>query len=188
MFDQSTYNSETWDDWIELRAAPAVPGVVEFIRAAQSLGVHVAFITNRACRARPGTTAECPQKTDTLANLADVGIDVQSVTLFLRGERPDGPCSVHLSETERADGKWSSDKTSRRACVRLEHEIVMLFGDQLGDFTNEHEGPAATHGRSTAAEYSDRWGKSWFMLPNPTYGDWKPPTFTEKQTQIRGVR
>ena len=188
VFDQATYNSETWDDWIELRAAPAVPGVVEFVRTAQSLGVHVAFITNRACRTRPGSPEVCPQKTDTLANLADVGIDTQSVSLFLRGERPEGPCSARLTEAEQASGTWSSDKTSRRECVRLDREIVMLFGDQLGDFTNEHDDSDTQHGRSTAADYSDRWGRSWFMLPNPTYGDWKPSTFPEKQTRIRGLR
>ena len=75
VFDEATYESESWDRWIALRDAPPVPGVVDFIRASQSLGVHVAFITNRACRARPDTAEDCPQKEDTFANLRDVGID-----------------------------------------------------------------------------------------------------------------
>ncbi len=188
VFDGTTYDRETWDDWIALQAAPAVPGAVAFIRAGQSLGFHFAFITNRACRARPKTAEECPQKGETMANLKAVDIDTSSVTLFLRGERPGTRCRALLSEPEQASGTWSSDKGSRRACVGLEREVVMLFGDQLGDFISEDDGSARESGRDAATEYNDRWGKSWFMLPNPTYGNWKPPAYSQKQTQIRGIR
>ena len=88
VLDDATYEGESWDRWVALRAAPATPGVVDFIRASQSLGVHVVFITNRRCRARPDSTGDCPQKDDTLANLQDIGIDTTSTTLFLRGEIP----------------------------------------------------------------------------------------------------
>ena len=185
--DDATYESESWDRWIALRAAPAVPGAVDFIRTSQSLGFHVAFITNRTCRARPDTDEDCPQKLDTLVNLQDVGVDTESTTLFLRGERPTGQCRALLSASEQAEGKWSSDKTSRRECVILEHDIVMLFGDQLGDFTAEEGGSSGESGRDVAAKYSEYWGKTWFMLPNPTYGGWRPRTSDEKRSLIRGI-
>ena len=185
--DDASYESESWDRWIALRAAPAVPGAVEFIRTSQSLGFHVAFITNRACRARPDTDEDCPQKTDTLANLEDVGIDTGSTTLFLRGERPSGQCRALLSAAEQADGKWSSDKTSRRGCVELEHDIIMLFGDQLGDFTEEAGDSSGESARDIAARFGEYWGKTWFMLPNPTYGGWRPRTPDEKRSLVRGI-
>ena len=193
VFDDATYQGETWDRWIALRAAPPVPGVVDFIRTSQSLGFHVAFITNRACRSRPNTadaanTAEnCPQHEDTLVNLEDVGVDTSSTTLFLRGDRPSDRCRALLSAAEQSDGRWSSDKTSRRECVALEHDIVMLFGDQLGDFTEEQVGSSDESGRDIAAEFSEYWGKTWFMLPNPTYGGWRPSTSSQKRTLVRGL-
>ncbi len=187
VMDDATYEGGTWDEWIALRAAPAVPGVVDFIRTSQSLGFHVAFITNRACRSRPDAAEDCPQKADTLVNLEAIGVDSGSTTLYLRGERPSQRCREFLSASERADGKWSSDKTSRRECVRLDHDIIMLFGDQLGDFTEEQGGPSADSGRDTAAEFGEYWGKTWFMLPNPTYGGWRPRTHPEKRTSIRGI-
>ncbi len=187
IFDDATYEGGSWDAWVALRAAPAVPGVVDFIRTSQSLGFHVAFITNRACRARTDTVEVCPQKAETLANLAQVGIDTTSTTLFLRGERPPQRCRSLLSESERAEGSWSSNKTSRRECVKLDHEIVMLLGDQLGDFTEEGGGPSGEAGRDVAAGHRALWGKSWFMLPNPTYGGWRPRAPLEKRSLLRGI-
>ncbi len=182
--DDASYNSDSWDAWVALKAAVEVPGAVDFIRTSQSLGFHVAFITNRPCRPRPDTPEDCPQDEETLVNLEDVGIDTASTTLFLMGERPPPQCEAFLTEAEQADGTWSSDKTSRRACVSLDYDIVMLFGDQLGDFT---ETDAPSSGRDTAAEYAEYWGKTWFMLPNPTYGGWRPRDAAEKRSLIRGI-
>lgn len=187
VLENKRYESESWDRWIELRRADAVPGVVTFIDAAQALGFHIAFITNRACRIRPGSSATCPQHGDTLANLEAVGVDTSSATLMLRDEQPDASCKALLTAAEQAEGRWSSDKTSRRACVALEHEIVMLFGDQLGDFTEgDHESPGALSQENASNDKTD-WGRSWFMLPNPTYGGWLPRTSAEKRALLRGI-
>ena len=163
--------------------ATEVPGVVEFIRTSQSLGFHVVFITNRACRERPDSSDDCPQIEDTRVNLEAVGIDTSSTTLWLRGQRPPEACRELLTADEREEGTWSSDKTSRRACVELERNIVMLFGDQMGDFVEGY----GTFDRKTVAEYDENWGRSWFMLPNPTYGGWKPRAAAEKRALVRGI-
>ncbi len=187
IFDDATYNGDSWDAWVALRAAVEVPGAVDFIRTSQSLGVHVAFITNRPCKSRTEIAEDCPQAGDTLANLEDVGIDTSSTTLYLMGERPPDRCEAFLTEEERDDGGvWSSDKTSRRECVSLDYDIVMLFGDQLGDFT-EVDTSSGDSGRDIAAEYAEYWGKAWFMLPNPTYGGWKPRDAAEKPALLRGI-
>ncbi len=187
VLENATYDSNSWDAWVALRAAVAVPGVVDFIQTSQSLGFHVAFITNRPCRARPGTAEDCPQATDTLINLADVGVDTSSTTLFLMGDRPPDQCRAHLSESEQATGTWSSDKTSRRECVELDHDIIMLFGDQLGDFTEAESDASGGTGRDNAADYAEYWGRTWFMLPNPTYGGWRPRDSAEKRSLIRAI-
>lgn len=183
--DNTVYDSATWDDWIEQGSATAVPGVVDFIRTSQALGVHVAFVTNRSCRPRADTTDVCPQKEETLENLEDVDIDTRETTLYIRRERPPEACMADLSEEERAAGVWSSDKTSRRSCVERERRIVMLFGDQLGDFTAEPDDLDETSARELAGSYAGNWGKTWFMLPNPTYGGWKPNSSGDKLSVLR---
>jgi acid phosphatase len=186
IFEDEAYNRESWDLWLARRAATDVPGVVEFLQTAQSLGFHIAFITNRPCRTRTGVADPCPQKKDTRLNLEDIGIETTSTTLYLEGEQPPKVCRAYLTKAERKEGKWSSDKTSRRQCVSRDREIVMLFGDQLGDFVEEHGSESDRAGRETAQDF-DQWGKSWFMLPNPTYGGWRPRTPTEKRELLRDV-
>ncbi len=187
VLDDDNYGSETWDRWIEQRAAQATPGAVAFIQAAQSSGFHVVFITNRTCRARDSLGDPCPQHSDTLANLQKVGIDTGPTTLMLRGERPPGRCRQWLSDDEREQGTWSSDKTSRRDCIAMDYDIVMLFGDQLSDFPLVPHADGAGTGRDAAMQQGAQWGRHWFMLPNPTYGDWKPRSPQEKRSLIRGT-
>ena len=187
VLDDATYGTESWDAWVALRAAGAVPGVVDFIRTSQALGVHVAFITNRPCLVRQDTPGACPQAEDTLVNLEAVGIATSSTSLFLMSDEPSDRCRALLTESELADGKWSSDKTSRRECVKLDYDVVMLFGDQLGDFSELESDSSGKPGRNIAAEYAEYWGRSWFMLPNPTYGGWKPRDSSEKRSQIRAI-
>ena len=73
---------------------------------------------------------------------------------------------------ERED--WEAEKEARRAHVAERYRILMLVGDNLGDFV-----PAAIRGgtpgeRSTCVSgYREMWGKKWFVLPNPAYGSWR---------------
>lgn len=187
VLDDDSYGSETWDRWIEQRAARATPGAVAFIQAAQLLGFHVVFITNRSCRPRDGASDPCPQHEDTLVNLQKVGIDTDSTTLMLRGERPPERCRQFLSDDERESGTWSSVKTSRRECIAIDDDIVMLFGDQLGDFPLASHEDTAGAGRNVATQQGAHWGRHWFMLPNPTYGEWNPGSSEEKRSLMRGT-
>ncbi len=183
IFDGESYGEVSWDRWVGLRSADAVPGVVDFLRTARSLGFHIAFITNRPCKQRPDESDSCPQKEDTRANLEAVGIETQGTSLFLMNEPPPASCRTYLTDAEQEDGLWSSDKTSRRACVSKERKIAMLFGDQLGDFVEKHDDAS---GREVADDY-DAWGRTWFMLPNPTYGGWRPRTPEGKRELLRGI-
>lgn len=153
-----------WDAWIAERSATAVPGVLDFIRAARELtdtqgrAARVFFITNRECRPRPGDRAPCPQEDDTLANLRALGIDSPTLAddLQLKRERPE----------------WGSEKLSRRLEVAKSHRIVLNVGDDFGDFLEDvrRESPAARE-RARCAHH-DRWGRDWFLIPNPVYGSW----------------
>lgn len=185
VLDGTGYRSETWDEWVALRAAAAVPGAVEFIRTSRSLGFHIAFVTNRTCRARPDDADACPQRHDTVANLDSLGAWADADSLYLRGDVPPAHCREFMSDSERQDGRWSSDKTSRRRCVAADRDTVMLIGDQLGDFTAHADRPAA--GREKVDKEAPQWGTTWFMLPNPSYGDWLPNGSEDKRAAVCGI-
>ena len=64
---------------------------------------------------------------------------------------------------------WGSNKNSRRSLVAENYRIVMMIGDNLGDFVDGSDNKASAElVRLKAAEkYSEMWGTHWFMLANP---------------------
>lgn len=154
-----------WDAWVAERAAPAVPGAVEFIRAARemkdALGrpVRVVFITNRECSKRAGDAAACPQKEDTLANLRALGLDAPTLAedLMLKGEQRE----------------WVSEKEPRRLTVARGYRIVLNVGDDFGDFLPGVRRQSPAERERARCAHRDWWGTRWFMIPNPMYGSWQ---------------
>jgi len=165
-----------WDAWVAERAAPAVPGASEFIRAARGMKdpqgrpVRVFFITNRECSRRAGSGASCPQQDDTLANLRALGLDTPTIAddLMLKGERPE----------------WASEKLPRRMEVARGHRIVLNVGDDFGDFlpdVRRQDVPARERARCA---HVDRWGTRWFVVPNPMYGSWQAALGSDLQAAL----
>lgn len=153
-----SYSFATWDQWLALQQATAIPGAVSFINYAKSSGVEVIFITNRMCKERVGVIDKCPQKPDMIANLEKIGItDVHPSTVLLRNEQ---------------DG-WTAEKASRREVVAKRYRIVMLFGDDLGDFLpNVKKNITPEQRENLVNAHSEKWGNIWYILPNPRYGSW----------------
>lgn len=152
------YSFETWDQWVALKQATAVPGAVNFINYAEKKGVEVIYITNRECKVRKDSIVKCPQKRDTIENLKKIGIPgVKSSHVLLRKEQD----------------SWSSEKSSRRKVVAESYRIVMLFGDDLGDFLPNAKKNITPEERARLVdEHGEKWGSVWFILPNPKYGSW----------------
>ena len=149
------WNPVTWNEWVALESATAVPGAVEFINAMKGKHVRVIFISNRECRKGDKSGAGNCQEAVTIANLAKVGVaGVLPEDVLLAGE---------------ADG-WTSEKKSRREYVAKKYRIVMLFGDDLGDFLADVKSNITPQERDRlVSENKDNWGRKWFVLPNPTY-------------------
>ena len=59
--------------------------------------------------------------------------------------------------------EWTSDKSSRRLYVGNRYRVIQMFGDHLKDFTETEE---------SAIQNKDKFGVSWFIIPNATYGTW----------------
>lgn len=138
-----------WDEWCNEASAELVPGVGDFIARARALDVEVFFVTNRKAHLEAGTAENLRRR----GVLEERDMDV----LLMRGEIPE----------------WTSDKTTRREHVEQTHDIVLLGGDNVGDFfAFETDEPSNAERAREIAARGDRWGVDWFMLPNPMYGGW----------------
>ena len=147
-----TYSQDVWNEWSSLSAATAIPGAAEFLAYAKSRGVTPFYITNRETKERAWTSA----------NLAKLGypLEPNDANLITRGDRPE----------------WTaSDKTPRRDFVAASHRILLLFGDDLNDFTFA-AGKSRDERDALVRKYSDYWGVKWIILPNPVYGSWERAT------------
>lgn len=126
-------------------ACMALPGAVEFMNYAKDNGVEVFYITNRSA----------DQFDITLKQLEYLGFPNASAEYL-----------------QLMSG--SSDKTERRSKVEATHEVVMLLGDNLADFSSAFDrtlGPVERRNLVDQEKYADLWGDKWIILPNAVYGD-----------------
>jgi len=147
--DSTAYASTTWDPWVKEAKATAIPGAREFARYAADKGVTVFYVTNRTANLEEATRANLEAEQFPVSKEFDV--------VLTRGERPE----------------WSaSAKGPRRAHVASKYRILLLVGDDLGDFVVDAAGTPDER-RARTEPYDGWWGRRWIMLPNPTYGSWE---------------
>jgi 5'-nucleotidase (lipoprotein e(P4) family) len=142
------FDMKIWSDWVARSAATALPGALEFLRHAESRGVTVFYVTNRSA----------DQEVATRANLVKLGIRLSDVvdTVLMAREKPE----------------WGSDKSSRRALVAASYRVLLMIGDDLGDFlTGARDTPE--NRIALADQHRGYWGTRWFVLPNPMNGSWE---------------
>jgi len=149
---KQNFSSKTYDAWTKAAEAKAVPGAVEFLKYADSKGVKVFYITNRNADQEPQTRQNM-EKLD-----------------FPMG----GDVDTFLMQKERED--WTSKKGTRRDFVGKNYRVVMLLGDQYGDFSDDASGSVAERLRSYEANIA-HFGHDWIMLANPEYGSFECAPF-----------
>jgi 5'-nucleotidase (lipoprotein e(P4) family) len=164
--DGKEYDEVTWDQWVAEKKAKAIPGVVDFAKAANAKGVTLLYISNRAVHLKEAT----------LANLRSEGLPVADDSVFLG-------LGTFVKDCEQN----GSEKNCRRRLAGQQYRVLMQFGDQLGDFM---EVTANTNKDRDAqlTQYHDWFGDRWWMLPNPTYGGFEPAQFNNDYTQSRQAR
>lgn len=147
--DNSQFAADTWDRWCQEARATAIPGAPDFTQYAEKRGVTVFYITNRTANVEDATRR----------NLAALGFPLSAGvdTVLTRGERPEWQASA---------------KGARRAHVARDYRVLLLVGDDLGDFVVDASGTPPQRAARTAPR-ADWWGRRWIMLPNPTYGSWE---------------
>lgn len=143
-----SYNPELWNEWVMEAKADAVPGALAFIKRAADEGIAIYYLTNREAKVEEGTRK----------NLTQLGFPLSADEEHI------------LSKNERPN--WTSAKTERRAYVADQHRILMLFGDNLNDFVSA-EDISQKKRDQLVKEHENKWGRTWFLLPNPVYGSWE---------------
>ena len=149
MILDGTKYPEGWVSWGKEAAATEVPGAKDFLNYAASKDVTIFYITNRVVELKEATQN----------NLTKLGIpwDQTKKTILMRGEN-----------------NWGSDKGSRRALVAQKYRVLLMAGDNLGDFVDAKDNNLSPQQRKAIVEeYADYWGEKWFMLQNIAYGDWE---------------
>lgn len=148
------FDPKIWDQWEKTGAgkAFAMPGTVETIGKLRAAGITVIANTNRSASNAKGSE-------DTL-RAAGLGDFKHGETLFLMGDDATG-----------------SSKDMRRATIAAKYCVIILAGDQLGDFSqqfNVRDLPATTRtALATGPTAAVLWDKGWFLFPNPVYGPWE---------------
>lgn len=143
------FHQDDWSRWVFEAAAPPIPGAHEFVRACAARGIRVFYLSNRK-----DSEAEATRRN--LWRLEFPYSDSLSNFLF-RPDQRDDPMST---------------KGARRAAVAEEFRVLMLVGDNLGDFTEAFRGTLIQRAE-TVDVHRERFGRTWFMLPNAMYGSWE---------------
>lgn len=138
----SGFNSGSWTHWCNLAVAGSVPGAVEFLQLADSLGFSVFYISNR----NKEKVLE-----PTMANLRKLGFPQLDKNHFLLKEK-------------------NSNKESRRKMVLKNYDIVLFAGDNLGDFYEDSEDSDIRD--SLVLANRAKFGGKFIILPNAMYGKW----------------
>lgn len=165
-----SFVSAAWDEWVAAARAPALPGARDFLRYAKLRGVKAFFVTNRSSQERAATLANLRGQFPDLAIADD--------QLLCSGERPE----------------WTSDKTSRRSFIanELHHRILLLLGDDYGDFLALSKELSSEERRLEAGKFERFWGTRWLCLPNAMYGHWEKSLYGYErlphEAQIRALK
>ncbi|MEM6468799.1 MAG: HAD family acid phosphatase [Planctomycetota bacterium] len=141
------YTTESWNDWCKESKATAIPGSLDFVRAAKGLGVKVFFVTNRRDVVKDAT----------VENLVQLGFPANHGNVLTKNP---------------SQGR-GDDKLSRRATIAKSHRIVLLVGDGMGDLCSEMDSVNLEERNEVAKAKRTMLGSRWIMLPNPVYGGWQ---------------
>lgn len=138
------YSPETWNQWTAKGIADTLTGGLAFFKYAAAKNITIFYITNRDEQERAGT----------LANLQRFGFpNADNQHLILR--------------------QGSSSKESRRQQVAQTHEIILLMGDNLSDFSLLFDKQTTVQRAANVQQVKNEFGKKFIVLPNANYGGWE---------------
>ena len=152
-----------YDEWVDAAQAEALPGALDFLSYANQNGVDIYYVSGRTVS----------QLDPTVENLQNVGAP-QATAQHVLLTKPD-----------------EEGKDSRFESIESTHEVLLYFGDNLGDFPGFGDKTLQERNQMTDQE-KEQFGDKYIVFPNPMYGSWESalygsaddPSEAEK-TQLR---
>ncbi len=144
----TSFSPESWTKYVKAEVDTAIPGAVDFTQYAASKGVKVFYVSNRT-KEEEAPTVELMTK---LGFAMGGNVD----TFLSTGEQPD----------------WGSKKGTRRKIIAGNYRILLLVGDNFGDFTDAYKGTLEERDK-VFADNAGHWGHDWIAIANPTYGSFE---------------
>ncbi len=149
-----SYHSDLWYKWTQQASASALPGAVNFCQYLYEKNIEIFYISNRTVR----------EMNPTINNLSELGF-------------PFSDQDHLLLKTS------TSSKKIRREKISDSHEIILLMGDNLNDFSSIFEDRSDHNGHLLVDQYAAYFGNRFIVLPNPMYGAWETALTQQEQFQ-----
>lgn len=147
------YEATSWTEWIAMSKADTVPGAPSFLKYAASRGITIFYLTNREEKERPGT----------LLNLQKFNFpNADNDHLVVR--------------------QGSSSKESRRQKIAATHDVILLLGDNLADFSDRFDKKTLDDRNKNTDDQAVEFGKKFIVIPNAVYGDWETAVYKYSNT------
>jgi len=138
------FNTVRWTEWVKQKKAKALPGALDFFNYAKRNGVEVFYISNRSIN----------NAIETIENLKMIGFPFAD--------------EAHVLLKDSLSGK-----EPRRLNVQRTHEIVLLLGDNLSDFSEVFDDQSTVVRNHKVESLKTYFGNKFIVLPNAMYGDWE---------------
>ncbi len=159
MITKNAKYPEDWHTWTSMAKAKALPGAVEFLNYAASKGVEAFYVTNRSELAAEATIKNLIEQSFPMAD------------------------NLHLLPK-----KDESSKEKRRLKIMEEYRIVLLAGDNLGDFDAVFDRTSAETRNAKTTELRNEFGKRFIVLPNTMYGNWEKAMYDVYKTDTNKTK
>lgn len=134
-----------WNAYVDRADGEALPGAAGFLNYATKRGVKVFYVTNR----------KEPQRAATRLNLIKRGFP-----------NVDGPGALVLQSS-------GTSKENHRENIRKNYDVVLLVGDNLGDFDKSFDDKNIAERKEAVDASENLFGSKYIVLPNAMYGAWE---------------
>jgi len=138
------YSQDMWEEWVNLEKTDIIDGAETFFKYAESKGVEIYYVSNRLHSSYEAT----------ISNLNQFNLP------YLDREH------ILLKTT-------SSGKESRRQKIMEKHNIILLLGDNLSDFSKVFDNQNTVRRNLLVDSLMPEFGQRFIVFPNPMYGDWE---------------
>ncbi len=142
------YDGDSWHKWTAMGTADTMPGAAAFLKYVASKNVEIFYITNRDSTDKAGTLKNMQHFN--LPNADDKHVIVRQT---------------------------GSSKETRRQNVMATHEVILLMGDNLADFSSLFDKKTLEERQHNTDLSAAEFGKRFIFFPNPVYGDWESSLF-----------